>query len=299
MIELELSKPAEISKHPLNVWSKPIFMQTVADLNGYNPYHLVCYKGESPVAVLPLYEKKVFGLRIFKHPLLSYYQGLNLWLEKNAPAARKLLEALEITQAMAKYLKLNFKRIKLMLSPDTLDVRGFIWQQFSAMPYYTFVHNFKHNIVPLPDERRKISLAEKQMYNFEEGLEIETFIELLKHTHNQKKWESGINFQDLSSFISILHSAGIAYQMNLLKDKNIVSSNILLKDSQKAYTIFRTTDKEALKNGASCLHTLKLIEYLKNENLQELDFCGANKPDIARFKAALDLELKVFFRICS
>ena len=297
MIEIELTSPSSISKHPLNVWSNPDFMQTVADISDLKPFHLVCYKGESVVAILPLYEKKMLGYKICKHPLLSYYQGLNLWLEDNSAPARKLLDALQITQTIAKYLSGRYKVIRHILSPETYDVRGFLWNNIQAIPSYTFIHNFQDNINPLSDERKKISMAEKQNYSFEEELNIEEFIHLMKLMNVKKKWQPGLSYQDLAEIIRILHTAGILRQMNLKSAGRIISSNIILQDNVKAYTIFRATEIEALKKGASSLHTVKLIDFLKQDNLEELDFCGANVSDIARFKAAMDLKLKVFFQI--
>lgn len=297
MIEIELTQPSFLCKSSLNVWNNPDFMQTVADISDLKPYHLVCYKGESVVSCLPLYEKKVFGRKICKHPLLSYYQGLNLWLEDNSAPARRLLDALQITQTIAKYLSCRYKVIRHILSPETYDVRGFLWNNMQAIPSYTFIHNFQNSIIPLSDERKKITLAEKQDYTFEEEMNIEEFIHLMQLMNVKKRWQPGLSYQDLADFIRILHTAGILRQLNLKKDGRIVSSNIILQDCAKAYTIFRATEIEALKKGASSLHTVKLIEFLKQENLEELDFCGANVSDIARFKAAMDLQLKVFFQI--
>jgi len=299
MLEIELTYPKPVPNRSLNIWSNPVFMQTVAEISNFIPWHLVCYKGTTIVAVLPLYEKKILGCRVLKRSSLSYYQGLNLWLEENSLPARKLLDALQITMAIARGLKSNFKRIRINLTPETYDIRGFLWNKMQAVPFYTFVHNLNSELKPLPDKRRDLAQAEKQNYTFEEGLNIEEFIGLLKILKVKKNWNPDCDYQGLVDFIRILYREGMLRQMNLTQQGKIVSSNLILQDGKKVYNIYQATEDNALKKGACSLHTVKLIELLQKEGFQELDFCGSSIPEIARFNSALGLQLKLFFQIRS
>jgi hypothetical protein len=299
VLEIELSPPQFFPHHPLNIWSNPVFMQTVAEISNFIPWHLVCYKGTTIVAVLPLYEKKLLGCRVLKRSSLSYYQGLNLWLNENSLPARKLLDALQITTAIAKGLKSHFKRIRINLTPETYDIRGFLWNKMQAVPFYTFVHNFNSELKPLPDKRRDLNQAKEQNYTLEEGLNIEEFISLLKILKIKKNWNPNCDYQGLTDFIRILYREGMLRQMNLIQQGKIVGSNLILQDGNKVYNIYQVTEDTALKKGACSFHTVKLIELLQKEGFQELDFCGSSIPEIARFNSAIGLQLKVFFQIRS
>lgn len=290
---------AETLEKKLNIWSNPQFMQAVGDLHKLEAMHLKVFKGEQPVALLPVYEQNVLGYRVLKSPAASYYQGLNLWLEDNSPPARKLLDTLQIIQSLASFLVDRYRRIKLNLSPETFDIRGFSWKGLKAIPLYTFCAASQTAIKPLPDERKKINLALQQDYRFDSGFELSSFCSLFQAMNEKKHREPGFTLAGFSKFLSTIHALGIMQQYNLILNGKIVSSNILLRDGNKAYTVFRATDPEALKNGASGLHSLKLLEALQHEGISELDFCGANVPEIARFKAALGLDLRIFFRIIS
>ncbi|MDD4309499.1 MAG: GNAT family N-acetyltransferase, partial [Candidatus Cloacimonetes bacterium] len=132
---------------------------------------------------------------------------------------------------------------------------------------------------------------------FAEEFRISDFMQMFKEMSERKDRHFGYTYEKLESFLIKLHSLGLLHQYNLYRDDRIVSSNLLLQNSNDiAYTVFRATDPEALRNGASSLHTVKLCENMAGK-ASELDFCGANIPEIARFKAALGLTLKVFYQI--
>jgi len=295
---VSISKPESLNR-PLGIFFKPEFMQAVQELHGLDAYHLKCYKGTQLVALMPIYEKKLFSYRSLQNPAGSYYQGLELWLEESSPSARKILDGLKITQCIAGYLKDRYKRIKLNLSPSTTDIRGFTWNGLKAIPLYTFVGSVSNPPKPLSDERKKINLAARIGYDLSCGLELDAFIELFKAMNIKKQRNPDFGYPAFKQFLHTLYEQGIMQQYNMKQAGRIVSSNILLKDAEQAYTVFRATDQEALKNGASGLHTAKLLEELFSQGVTELDFCGGNVPDVARFKAALGLELKLFFQIQS
>jgi hypothetical protein len=274
-------------------------MTAVAALQSLETYHLKCFKGDELVALLPVYEKNRLGYRKLINPAGSYYQGLNLWLDQSSSAPRKLLDTVQIMQGMAEFIKAKFNRIQINLSPETNDVRGFTWHKLIACPLYTFSCNPANGLVPITDERNHIARAIKQGFVFTEELAVEEFIRLSESMNERKRRHLGYGYIALTKFIMLLQKQGLMRQFNLKQGDKIVSSNLVVQDMDKAYTMFRATSLEALKAGASSLHTLKLIESLKAEGITELDFCGGNVPEVARFKAAMGLTLKVFFQIKS
>lgn len=295
--QISYQTPKEVGRN-LSIWAKPEFMQAVQNLHQFEAYQLCCYKGEQLVALLPVYEKRMLSYRLLKNPTGSYYQGLNLWLDSKSLPGRRLLDTLQILQAMAQSMQTRYKKIQFNLSPDTLDVRGFTWEKLHARPLYTFVHDYGTNPQPLPDERKNLGKALQQNYQFAEKFAVEDFMRLFVAMNGRKNRQLGLSMARLESFFCELHQKGLLRQFNLFLEDKVVSSNMLMSDTDKAYTVFRATETEAMKNGASSLHTLKLIEALSGQ-IEILDFCGANVAEVARFKAALGLQLKVFYQIYS
>lgn len=295
-LSVRISEP-EIYNQALNIWSEPSFMEAVAKLHKITAMHVKCYKGEQLVAVLPVYTKKVLGFTAIVNPISSYYQGMNVWLEKSSYPQRTLLDSLQITRSIAHFLQKRFRKISINLSPESVDIRGFTWEGLKAAPLYTFVHDYSAPLKPLYNEHKNIKKAIKHGYSFGQETNLAEFIKLTIAMDERKKRVNGVSYQALTLFLNQLFARGFARQYNMYLEGKIVSSEILFKGQlDKAYTIYRATSQNDMKHGVSSLHTLSLINELANE-ISELDFCGANIPDVARFKASFGLSLKVFFRI--
>ena len=295
-LSIELCPP-QGCEQTLNLWSQPEYMQAVMKLHKCDGYHLKCYKGKQLVALLPIFEKKLLSYRTIISPSSGYYQGINLWMGESSRPARTLLDTLQVFRYIASFLQEMYKRIHFNLTPDTTDVRGFTWEKLKAKPLYTFVHDYNDAGTPLTEVQYNISKAEKSGFHFAEELNLPALLKLIKAMNGRKNLESGVSYRALEDFYLSLHEAGLLRQFNLYLDNRIVSSNVLLYNKGNiAYSVLRATDQEALSKGASSLHTHALINILKPE-LAELDFCGANVADVARFKAAMGLKLKVFYQI--
>lgn len=283
---------------PPPLWVHPDFLAAVAELHQAEVYQLACHKGEQLVALLPVFEKKNFGLRRLISPVSAYYQGLWFNWEEGRDANRNLLDELHISGVISEYLLKRYQRIQLNLAPHNYDVRGFTWSGLKALPLYTFVQDLAEPSNPIKDERKKLRLAEKQGYVLEERFAPEEFIRLLRELHTRKHQHFGVPYPDLQNWMTQLQTKGLLTQFNLLQAQEIVSSNIVLKSSTTvtAYTIMRSTRPDDLKSGASALHSQLLTDMLKPE-FALLDFCGANNPEVGRFKAAMGFQLQVFFQL--
>jgi len=98
-------------------------------------------------------------------------------------------------------------------------------------------------------------------------------------------------------FYRELHEHGLLRQFNIYYKNEIVSANIILSDGgELAYTIILATQEDAMKLGAATLHSVELSRHLPSTT-KILDFCGANIREVARFKAALGLDLRVYYHI--
>jgi hypothetical protein len=298
MYEIVLASPTH-SSLPANppVWLRPELMAAVSELHGVEGRHLMVYKGEELLAMLPLYEKRRLGRLGVVSPTGSYYQGLHFFWEQGSTETRRILETQEISSAVAKWLLRHYKSIRINLCTHNTDVRGFTWNGFTAKPLYTFEHKLGEPLKPQRDEREKLKRAEKQGYEFVESLDANTFIDMSKAMYDRKAHSSGLDLPGLKDYIGDLNKAGILKQFNVMKDNQVVSTNLLLcNEGRRAYTILRASEPDEMRQGVSTWHSLKLVETLQGR-FPVLDFCGGNVPAVARFKSALGLELKLFFQI--
>ena len=299
MFELSIRTPsAEGIKTGIPLWLHPEYLAAVGELQDIETKQLVCYKGDQIVAMLPLYEKKKMGVRRLISPVSAYYQGLWFFGEAQRGDNRAMLDELHISSEVAQFILDRYKRIHFNLTPANYDVRGFTWAGLKVKPLYTFTHKLTEPFNILKDERKKLKIAQDQGYYLDDEFNAEQFIRMLKDLHQRKGQRFALSYPNFAVWITKLHKLGLLSQYSLKRDNEIVSTNLVLGTQQDttAYAIMRCTKQEDLKNGASALHSTLLVEKLASQ-FQYIDFCGANVPEVARFKAALGFELKIFFQI--
>lgn len=278
-------------------WHNPLFMSSVSKLHKVDAYQVQVYKGEELIAILPVYERRKFGLKALITPTASYYQGISFDFEDNINPARKVLDTVAVTSDIAKFLSTRYRRINLKLSPENYDVRGFSWRGYSAKPLYTFWQYLGKDLCLMADERKKLRMARNEGMYLEEKFDVESFIRLERDLETRKSFNKGVSYPALADFYVELHKQGLLRQFNVYYKNEIVSANIILSDGGKlAYTIILATQKDAMKKGAATLHSVEISQHLPLKT-KILDFCGANIREVARFKAALGLELRVYYHI--
>ncbi|MDD3282767.1 MAG: hypothetical protein PHY41_04755 [Candidatus Cloacimonetes bacterium] len=278
-------------------WHNPIFMLAVAEMHKLIPLQLQVFKGEELFAVLPLYERSKMGVRALVSPVGAYYQGICFAFEENAGKARIVLDTVAVCTEISQFLTKRYKRIHIKLNPQNYDVRGFTWNGFKAFPLYTFRYHVGESLPSLADERKKYRTAQKHDMRMEERFDPDAFMRLQKDLDLRKKHELGISYSRLKEFFIRLYSEQLLKQFNIIWQNEVVSANILLYDGgDVAYTLFKATAEKALRKGAATFHSINLLEELPL-GTKLFDYCGANVPEVARFKAAIGLDLCSFYQI--
>ena len=298
MYECVLAAP-ELSDCAANtpLWCRAALMNAAAGINNLQAKLLNVYKANDLLAQMPIYEQKQLGFLRLLPALGSYYQGLHFYHPQDKSAQRKALDELRISSEVAIFLKSRYKKFSITLLPSNYDMRGFLWNGLKVQALYTYIHDYSSEIQPLSDKRKKLRRANKEGYSFEQSSDIPSFLELSQDMYTRKNHHPFKNLDSLKKYIYALEKAGLLKQYNVLKEGKIVSSNILLQAQEKvAYSILRGSVKEEMDRGVSLWHTQMLIKSMQS-SCGTLDFCGANTPDVARFKAAMGLQLKLFFRL--
>jgi hypothetical protein len=285
------------SRQGYDYWYTPFFMEQIAKLHDVKPLLLQVFKGEELVATLPLYERKKLSLKALVCPVGAYYQGLHTFFEEEASPNRVLLDNCAISTEIALFLSSRYGRINLKLNPENPDVRGFTWNGFKAAPLYTFYHESNEALHILQDEKKKLRRAEAAGMSITEAFDPDSFLRLQKQLDQRKKKSLGVDLARLADFFAALHAKGLLKQYNIELDSRVVSTNILYYDGgDVAYTVFMASEEQAMKQGAATYHSVALLDHLPPQ-CRILDYCGANVPEVARFKAALGLKLKVFYSL--
>ncbi|MGI6198166.1 MAG: hypothetical protein ACOYIS_03435 [Candidatus Cloacimonadaceae bacterium] len=284
------------------VWCRAELMQASAALHDYEPKLINVYKGEELLAQMPVYEQSYLGFTRLMPSKGSFYQGVHFYHNAGIVLARKGLDELRICSELAIFLKKHYKKFNITLAPSNYDMRGFIWNKLKVQPLYTYVHDYTLydytlDAQPMGKERRKLRLADRQGYTFQEFLDASAFMELRNVMFKRKSMQWSKDGDRLKTYIEDLAKVGLIKQHNVCRDDKIVSINIILQgDDQVAYSLFRSSVKEEMDKGVSLWHTDMLIKTMES-SCKVLDFCGANVPEVARFKASMGHQLQLFFRV--
>lgn len=279
------------------VWVNPLWVEAVARLMNLTANYVVCAKNDAILGVLPIYEKNYLLMHRAVTTYFGYYQPLIFDLSERKYPNRLLLDKLEICSALARFLREKYARISINLSPDLTDVRGFTWNKIHAHPLYTFQHELSSRMEIFSEEKTNLRKALRQEYRGGFLFDPDVLIQLLNDMYKRKEMDLNLDNARLRTFLINMHEAGLIRQYNLFLDDQIVSANLLVcGSSDTVYTLIRATRQDELKKGVSVLHSELLIQELKSE-YRVIDWCGANSPGPARFKAGLGFELKPFYRL--
>lgn len=285
------------SLYGYDYWYNPLYMQYLGELHDLKALLLRVYKGEELVALLPLFERKRMGMKALVCPVGGYYQGIHLFMDPNTSAPRVLLDNLAISEQIASFLSKEYSRINFKLLPDNHDVRGFTWNKYTARPMYTFRHDLSQSLHILQDEKKSLRKAAAAGLILEERFDPESYLKMQADLDKRKNHSFGVSYESLGRYFEKLYAANLLKQYNVLRGDEVISANIIYSDNGPAvYTVFMASEPEGLKLGAATFHSIGLLNQLP-PSCHIFDYCGANVQDVARFKAALGLQLQVFFNL--
>lgn len=286
-----------------NVYLYPDFLSSINKYFKLDVKYLIVTNrsNNNIVAITSSFEKKMLGIPNIINPQIVYYQPIEFFLPQRKYENENQLQIIEINKKIAEYYHKYYFKVCKNLSPTTIDVRGFLWSGMTVTPLYTYVFYLKNYNTDNHFKRQRATLrkAEKLPYTFNQQTDISRFLSLLQATKQRQDWNFNIDEKVLEGFLSHLIELGHVQQFNILNaNKKIVSTMLCILDklNKTAYAWLAATDLKELSNGLSTLLIHEISQFLKGD-YNTFDLCGANTDSIARFKASLGADLKVFYRI--
>lgn len=214
-----------------------------------------------------------------------------LWLNDTYSERKKN----EFLEAIIKYLKTNFRKITLKLSPDIKDIRAFKWQNFNVEPRYTYLRfkdaNYHKSIKARLN--RGVKILSEVLVRDTTSDDINLNIRFLNQLKTQKR-----NLIYNENFLNNLNEAGFLESFNIDIEGVPICSFIILLDKIKkvGYTL--------MINGADrdneYYHALiykQMLAWFDENDYDYVDFCGANMQGISKFKSFFNPQLQVYFLV--
>jgi hypothetical protein len=284
----------------LPLYSQPDFLSAFARAYQVESYYLTVWQEDECVACMPVFERKLLGLRSIMSPQLYYYHFISFQLQEGMHPNRIQQRKLEILEALSDYIQKHYQKLSFNLCPGIRDVRGFTWTKMKATPLYTYLVPLKtiDSSCFYKNERNSIHKAVRDGVHIEEKVSINEFIRLMKLTNQRQKRDLAISEERHVKLLEELFSIKDLRQFNAMIGETVIATFLILQDHvmDTVYAWQHYTDPAYFNTGVSPFFMDSLFNLLKNE-FTTFDFCGANHPAISRYKAAFGANLELFFRI--
>ena len=286
-------------KERLSFWADPSLLAVYAKRDSLNFYYLCATKNDTISAVIPVFEKKKYGLKYITQLNLCIYTPIVFFLNEDFEPYHTQNEQLLIMKAIGKYLKKNYIKITLSFDYEITDMRAFKWTGFSVEPMYTYkkkIDEYNKNLLPR-DAKIKLKKAIKSDLYINECWDINIISLLMNDMCNRKNISKYLLQKEYLVFLDALYQHKICSMVVVYKDKDPVAFWSFLKDSSKniLYGLVSAGNKLGNDLGAHAL----CVDYIMNNysDFDTYDFCSANVESVAYFKSQFNCDLVNYYRI--
>jgi len=277
--------------HPF-LWRE--ILDAVESSTGDKLLHLGFRKGGELVAGCPLFLLKASKHKAAQSPHDSCqlpYGGLILRPEasKDVLQLESRLKAVVQTFHDA-VIQRGLERVRLLQSTQFTDTRHFTWNGWDSRVRYTYVMRSQDNLWDSIESRnrRAIRRAQKAGLDVRASDDVAAFVKLYPKTFEAQGIESDTPPGLIGLVYSILSKKGAARMWHAYTpDGALAAASIFVLSDGIAYGWVGGSDPEVRSEGAPNLLYYHVLEEL-GEQYPVVDLCGANTPNVARFKAGFN-----------
>jgi hypothetical protein len=262
-------------------------------------YHiLLCMKKEQAVGGMIFFaQKKLFWKMITPTPFFPYSAPI-FYLPVNEKSQKTIHNHLHITASIEKYLRDNYDYWVLDLSPDSKDVRSYLWKGATVEPVYTYVISLtkKEDILKNLNQstRKKLKQAEKQKLVIKESTDTTFLVDLINKSYRRHGMRPLVSDDQLKTFLKSVINLDQVKLFYLEKNSNVTAGRLVVVDKLTAYDLLAGSDDHT---GIDSTYLVVSILLKLLGTVKYFDFLGANHPQIEQFKRGFGGELTQGFRI--
>lgn len=265
-------------------------------------FPILVYKGEKLRCILPVFLKKIHGLKyVFSPPPKLgipelgpiIYQGfINNY--KNE------IERIKILDYLNKYLLENIKYdiIKINLTISNQDIRPFLWLKYKSMPTYSYYLNLGEN----PDNifncfdgsiRTSIRKVEKYTISYYENRDhdYKEIIKLVRKRYNVQNLKYPISDEYLDDIYSKYKNS--LFTISAVDSENNLISGLIIIEKDKdiaSHWIGGIATSNKYSGINENLHW-KAINYFFKKGFKYYEFMGGNTKRLVQHKSKFNSEL--------
>jgi CelD/BcsL family acetyltransferase involved in cellulose biosynthesis len=291
-----------------NVFVKSPWVESICGITGLSHKLIICSKGDEVLGGCVLFlRKRRTGWDVVIPPLTQYTTpciASRSYVEK----FRSEQQVLAVTRAIADYIERRFERAALINHPTLLDIRSFLWSDWTPIVRYTYLldvsdpKNLQENLSR--DVTRQVRKAEKGGFYVKQSPQFEKFASMWKASLSRQSAAMPMGEEDLVRLLCSLREKGsqIKFYFAHNSSGSPVAGSVFLIDQNQAFYWLGGIYPEYLSSGANQLMFWYGLQDLHANGITCVDFVGADHPSIARYKSTYGGRLHPHFavtKICS
>lgn len=199
-------------------------------------------------------------------------------------------------------LEEKFILINIINCPDLRDIRPFIWNGWQSRVYYTYYINksqFDKDAFSWNSIRKDIHRAQRNNIKIREDLDSDLHYRLFSNVFEKQNLTPPVNKSFFDGVISLIKNQKIFGNMWVaeLETGERVHSEIFLRDRKRAYEWSIGSNYENVNTGARVFSFFKILQELKEMNIEEINIMQANIPRLSHFASSFNPSLVPYFGI--
>ncbi|MDW7731748.1 MAG: GNAT family N-acetyltransferase [Methanolobus sp.] len=287
------------------IFHKWDFLRTVEKHTGCELYPLGVYITEELICVIPLFLKKINGIRmVFSPPPQTAIPCLGFVVSPRCDVmklSKKSLHMYEMGKLFAEEVdRMGANYVSIVLTPMFYDVRPFKWNGFTIDPMTTFVIDLQRPLATILQSfssSRKIAVKKLDSYDLKlvESNDISLFYGSSVDRYTEQGLKFPVSGKEYLEELLDLYPEDI--KLYYIHDRKGHSLGGLITAEYKRMTLWIGSVKPDFNVPVNEFLYWELIKKGKAKNYHELELGGADVPSIAAFKAQFNPSLRVKYRL--
>ncbi|MBI1798700.1 MAG: GNAT family N-acetyltransferase [Candidatus Eisenbacteria bacterium] len=283
-----------------NPFATRAWLRSAAETVGASVDHWVVLKGQEWIAGLAIPFRRAFGSVVYRGLPLAAYSSVLFRGSEGGSSSSAESERLEAGRTLARALARRYRLASLMLVPSIDDVRAWQWEGWRAIPRYTCTLDLTAPGRPADSVRRHVRKCAEAGVTFDRAWDLEKFWSILDETRERQGFKVSLSRASFFALAKSLRDAGLAWMATALSaGGEAVSSQIVLSvpGTPGAFMWVAGSRRSHLASGVSAWLMLEIAAEAGRRGHRFWDLCGADYPNIARFKRELGATLGHYFQV--
>jgi len=230
------------------------------------------------------------------NPIQFSYCQISFYYSKRAKTHENRQIETEITSYLANVLKTSFSKIEIKLLPDIYDTRGFQRNKLLISPLYTFLidtaqQNYSYNQI------KNIKKAQSLNLTIDHNINPKGYLGLLQSRMDYRGLWGKQRANIYKNLLDLSHNCSFIKAYSIYSENQLIAFRMIILDQENSYAYdwFTASDQFSMKNGVNSYLLDYVIKDLCQTGIKHFDLCGANIPEVSKFKNDFGGDLLVYF----